>query len=96
MNQRTRRGVVLIVCILVICLSKFVFASAQQVYVLQRSTISSASNVAIQGNGYALVAVAGQPVVGSSSGAGYQASGGYPPVVPVSPPQTIYLPVVKK
>jgi hypothetical protein len=94
--QITRRGVSLIICILVLCLASTVFVSAQQIYILQRNIISSASNGALHGNGYNMVSLVGQPVVGSSKGTGFQVAGGIPLVTPNPPPQTIYLPVIKK
>lgn len=80
----SRRAVFLIILTLVIGLAgtSLAYARVQQTYVLQRSVINSASGDLLQGGGYKLNAIVGQPAIGESSGTGYKVIGGYPQATP--------------
>ena len=95
----TRKTILLITLTLMLtialAITSLVYARVQQSYTLQRSTITSTSGGALQGSGYTLNVVVGQPAIGESSGAGYKVVGGYP-LTPYSPTKYIYLPLVMK
>jgi hypothetical protein len=80
----SRKTVFFIILTLAIGLAgtSLAYARVQQAYILQRSTITSASGGQLQGSGYNLNAIVGQPAIGESSGTGYKVTGGYPQATP--------------
>lgn len=69
-------------------------AQLQGAYILQRSVISSAPSPAQVGGNYTLSAVVGQPVLGTSSGAGYILLSGY--TEPISKDAVLYIPLIAR
>jgi hypothetical protein len=92
-GSRVKLGHILALGLVILLMSaSLVYARTQGVH-LQRSVIGSTAGGAVQGNGYTLNAVVGQPVVGPVSGAGYGVASGYPQA-PVLPTWYTYLPMV--
>lgn len=79
--------------ILILAVGSLVYAQVQQIYILQRSVIGSTTANIMQGDGYNLNAIVGQPIVGQSSGIGYSIMSGYPTIARIP---KIYLPIVLK
>ena len=86
------RNVVSIVMVGILIVGGVALGYAQeQSYALQRSVIGSTSSDVMRSDTYNLNAIVGQPIVGQSSGTGYEVVSGYP-----NPAQAVqvYLPVV--
>jgi hypothetical protein len=95
MNHRIRISII----VFIVLLSASILVGAVQAhpnagYAWQQFIISSASHTVLQGNGYGLNAKVGQPVVGQSSGSGYEIVSG--DTSNYSTTRKIYLPLVTK